>query len=107
MKTSLADVKTHEIMPGFHGKFVHTDNMTFAYWTVAKGAVLPEHKHHHEQVVNMLEGELEITAGGVTHLLRAGDILPIPGNTLHSGRAHTDVKVLDVFNPVREDYRKG
>jgi quercetin dioxygenase-like cupin family protein len=107
MKTSLADVKSHEIMPGFLGKFVHTGTMTFAYWNVAKGAVLPEHKHPHEQVVNVLEGELEITAGGITHLLKAGDILPIAGDTLHSGRALTEVRVLDVFNPVREDYRKG
>jgi hypothetical protein len=28
----------------------------------------------------------------------------IPGNTPHGAHALTDVKVLDIFNPVREDY---
>jgi unsaturated pyranuronate lyase len=105
MKVKLSDISPREIMPGFHGRFVHTDVMTFAYWTIDKDSVLPAHQHPHEQVVNMLEGELEIAAGGVTHRLRAGDVLVIPGGMVHSGRALTEVKVLDVFNPVREDYR--
>ena len=105
MKFNLNEMTAHEIMPGFRGKFIHTDAMTFAYWTIEKSAVLPEHKHPHVQVVNVLEGELEITVGGARHLLRPGDVLSIPGDTLHSGRALTPVRVLDVFNPVREDYR--
>ena len=105
MKFTLDEISTRQPMPGFHGRFIHTDSMTLAYWQVDKGAVLPAHQHPHEQVVNMLEGELEITAGGKTHRLKAGDVLAIPGNTLHSGKAITDVRVLDVFSPVREDYR--
>ena len=105
MKFKLDDIPARDVMPGFHGRFIHTDTMTLAYWTTDKGAILPVHHHPHEQVVNMLEGELEITAGGVTHKLRPGDVLVIPGDTVHSGRALTATKVLDVFNPVREDYR--
>jgi quercetin dioxygenase-like cupin family protein len=94
-----------EVFPGFRGRFVHSEHMTFAYWTIAAGAALPPHSHPHEQVVNMLSGEFELTVGGAAHLLGAGDVFAIPGDALHSGRALTEVRVLDVFAPVREDYR--
>ena len=35
----------------------------------------------------------------------AGDVLVIPGDAKHSGRAHTGCRILDVFSPVREEYR--
>jgi quercetin dioxygenase-like cupin family protein len=92
-------------MPGFHGQFIHSDTMTFAYWRIVASSILPEHSHPHEQVVNMLEGELDLVVDGVTHTLRTGDVFAIPGNATHSGRALTDCRVLDVFCPVREDYK--
>lgn len=106
MRQSLSQLPVHELFPGFRGCFVHTERTTHAYWTIAAGAALPEHDHPHEQVVNMLEGEMERTVAGATHVLRAGDILAIPGWARHSGRALTEVGVLDVFAPVREDYRR-
>jgi quercetin dioxygenase-like cupin family protein len=36
-----------------------------------------------------------------------GDVLVIPPNVPHSGKALTDVSVMDAFAPVREDYRDG
>lgn len=105
MKFSLEGTPVRDVMPGFRGQFIHSDNMTFAYWKVAANALLPEHSHPHEQVVNMLEGELEMTVEGVTHVLRTGDVLAIPGNAVHSGRALSECRALDVFCPVREDYR--
>lgn len=105
MLHSLAALPVREVFPGFHGQFVHTDAVTLVYWTIAAGAVLPEHAHPHEQVVNMLDGELELTVDGVTRTLRGGDVLVIPGDARHSGRALTEVRVLDVFSPTRDDYR--
>jgi quercetin dioxygenase-like cupin family protein len=105
MKHTLSNIAPREIMNGFSGKLIHTDAMTFAYWTIEAGAVLPAHQHPHEQVVNMLSGSFELTAGNETVTLTAGDIYAIPGNTTHSGRAITSAHILDVFHPVREDYR--
>ena len=106
MRHSLADLPRHDVFPGFHGRFVHTPiGMTLAYWTIDAGAELPAHSHPHEQVVNLLDGELELTVDGVPHRLRAGDVLVIPGGAVHSGRCIAEVRVLDVFSPVREDYR--
>ena len=102
---SLNNIQPKEVFPGFIGKFVHSDNMTFAYWEIKKGSALPEHSHMHEQVVNMLEGEFEIVLEGTVHHLVPGMILPIPSHIKHAGRALTDCKILDVFYPVREDYK--
>jgi quercetin dioxygenase-like cupin family protein len=72
--------------------------MTFVYWDVPAAVLLPEHSHPHEQVAHTFEGQFEITVNGVTQILG-----PAP-NAVHSGRALTDCKILDVFSPVREDY---
>ena len=101
----LSDVEEREIMPGFRGRMVHCGSMTLAYWDVDEGSMLPEHHHPHEQVVNMLEGFLEIVLDSTAHRLSAGDVLIIPPNVSHSGRAITSARVLDVFSPVRDDYR--
>jgi len=94
-----------EIMPGYRGRFVHTEHTTHVYWEVDGDHSLPEHAHPHEQIVNMLEGTFELVVDGEPHVLNAGDVLVIPGNVPHSGRSHTDCRILDVFSPVREEYR--
>ena len=72
---------------------------------IDSGSKVPEHSHVHEQVVNMLSGQLELTVAGKTCVLGPGQVLIIPSHAVHSGKALTACKVLDVFNPVREDYR--
>jgi quercetin dioxygenase-like cupin family protein len=107
MKIILSDIPSFEITRGFTAQMFHTETMTLAYVDVEAGAELPEHSHLHEQVSNMLEGEFEFILGGERMLLRAGDCLVIPSNVPHSGRAFTHCRILDVFQPVREDFRKG
>ena len=94
-------------IPGFHGKVLHSDTMSFVLWRVDQGALLPEHRHVHEQVIHVLDGSFEATVAGRTETLRAGMVSAVPSNALHSGRALTDCRILDAFSPVREDYRDG
>ena len=101
----LGDVEEKEIFPGCKVRFVHAQNMTFAYWDLAPDARIPDHSHPHEQVANFFEGEFEFTIGGETRRLVPGDVAIIPPNVDHSGRALTRCRVIDVFYPVREDYR--
>ncbi len=98
MRHSLDDLPDREVFPRFHGRFVHSDTMTFAYWTIDEGAEVPEHAHPHEQVVNMLEGELALTVGGAEHVLHPGDVVAIPGGVRHAARALAPSRVLDVFS---------
>ena len=92
-------------LPGYHAKLVHSESMTVAHWTIQADHAMPEHSHPHEQIVNMIEGEFELILDGDPVRLKAGDILVIPGNVPHAGNAITDCRIIDVWNPVREDYR--
>jgi quercetin dioxygenase-like cupin family protein len=102
---NLSDIESIEKIPGYHVRFVHSENMTFAHWSIKAGALLPEHAHPHEQVANIIEGEFELTINGETQRLKPGAVGIIPGNTKHSGKAITDCKIIDAFYPIREDYR--
>ncbi|MCL5808709.1 MAG: cupin domain-containing protein [Deltaproteobacteria bacterium] len=101
----LSDIEEREIVKGFRARFVHTDRMTSAYWQIAADSVLPEHSHPHEQVSTIIRGRFEMTVDGQTRTIEAGDIVVIPSGAMHRGRALTDCFILDVFSPVREDYR--
>ena len=94
-----------EIAPGCRAQFVHSDNMTFAYWSLEKDAQVPEHAHLHEQAVNVMAGTLELIVDGEVRRLRPGDVVQVAPNVTHSARAVTFCRVLDVFHPVREDFK--
>ncbi len=79
------DIDAKEIMPGFFGKFYHSENTTCAHWEIKADSALPEHSHPHEQVVNMIEGKFELTVDGEPHLLSEGDVFVIPSDVPHSG----------------------
>jgi len=101
----LKDIQPKEIVPGYNARFIHTHNMTFAYWDVKAGYTLPEHSHPHEQVCNILEGVFKLVVDGVEHLLEPGKVVVIPSHIKHYGTSITDCKLLDVFYPIREDYK--
>lgn len=66
---------------------------------------MPEHSHPHEQVANLIAGKFEMTVAGETRTIEPGMVAVIPSEAKHSGRALTDCYILDVFYPIREDYR--
>jgi len=94
-----------DVIPGFHGRFIHTQHSTLGFWQIDKGSVLPAHSHLHEQITEVREGEFELTFNGSTHIYTPGMVAVIPPHVEHSGRALTDCKLLDIFLPVREDYK--
>ncbi|MFX0052365.1 MAG: cupin domain-containing protein [Candidatus Hodarchaeota archaeon] len=102
---NLSEIGEREVVPGFRGKFIHSDNVTVAHWSIAAGSELTEHNHPHEQITNVIDGELELSIEGKTKRLKTGELAIVPSNTKHHGRAITDCYVIDVFYPVREDYR--
>ena len=102
---STTDMVRKEPMAGFVGRFANGVTMTSVSWTIAAGSELPEHAHPHEQVSHVLDGEFEMTIEGKTQRLGAGMVAFIPPNATHSGRAITECRIIDVFHPVRDDYR--
>ena len=94
-----------EIAKGIDGRIVTTATVTFAHVKLKKCALLPEHAHYHEKVGNVIEGELELVVDGKSHFLKPGLVMILQANVPHSGKALTDCRVIDVFHPIREDFR--
>lgn len=105
MSLSLSTIPSKEIMPGYHGKLVHSETMTIAFWTVKKNAEVPEHAHMNEQIMHVMEGEFQFTLDGTTKIYHPGDIVVIAAHQKHSGKALTDCNLMDVFSPAREEYK--
>lgn len=102
---NISDIEAREIMPGFFGKFLHSHTMSVAYWEAKAGAEIPTHQHVHEMIVNVIKGELELTIGDETKIISFGSPAFIPGNVPHKAKAITDCVIIDIFHPVREDYK--
>ncbi|MFM6924080.1 MAG: cupin domain-containing protein [Ferruginibacter sp.] len=94
------------IFPGIHSAMEHSSKSTFGCVTLEAGVIAPIHSHPHEQWTYVLEGEMEFTLNGETQLLLPGMGAFIASNVLHGAKAVTACKVIDVFTPVREDYKK-
>jgi quercetin dioxygenase-like cupin family protein len=54
-----------ERLPGWHGRYFHSANMTFAHYDFKRGSSIHEHFHAEEEVYEVIEGELELTIDGV------------------------------------------
>ena len=101
----IKDQQPKQLAAGLTGYYTHGERMTLGLIEISEGSNLSEHQHPHEQITYILEGELEMTIGGKTYSLSAGMCQVIPSNTPHAAIAKTKVSLIDVFNPVREDYR--
>jgi len=101
----LSDVERRELVEGAEVRFVHSENMTLAYWSFEPDVLVPDHAHPHEQVTNIIEGAFDLTVEGETHRLKAGSVVVIPPNASHHGKSVTACRIIDAFHPVREDYR--
>lgn len=102
---NLNHIEPIEKMPGFQGKFIHTERMTMAFWKIKAGSVLPNHNHEHEQVMMLTSGAFEMKVGEEVKICKPGDVVTIPSNVFHSGKALEDCEITDIFQPVREDFK--
>lgn len=64
------------------------------------------HRHPHDQILTILEGNCEVLVGEKTFKMGPGDMLHVPANIDHDLRVIGDKPVinLDIFSPIREDY---
>ncbi len=93
-----------ERLPGWHGRYFHSENMTFAHYDFTRGAAIHEHFHPEEEVYEIIEGELELSIDGVAQIARAGLVAIVPANVRHSVKALTDGRVIIVDCPRRRGF---
>ncbi len=93
-----------ERLPSWHGRYFHSQNMTFAHYEFVRGAFIHEHCHPQEEVYEVVEGELEVTIDGVTQTAKPGIVAIVPSNVRHSVKALTDGRAIIVDYPLRRDF---
>ncbi len=100
----LSSLRVTERLPGWHGRYFHSPNMTFAHYDFVRGSTIHEHFHPEEEVYEVIEGELELTIGGVTQIARPGVLAFVPSGVPHSVKALTDGRVIIVDSPARPEF---
>lgn len=100
------ELSPHTIFPGVHIRTCAAEKMMMSVVDMEPHAVVEEHSHPHEQVGMLLAGQALFMIGDEQKTLSAGDLYRIPGNVRHKVIALEEpVRVLDLFYPVREEYR--
>lgn len=112
----MADVEQHrwddmpkeELSSTISRRIISGERAMIAHVYLAEGAVVPRHEHDNEQLTYILEGALEFELGPEgdteTRVVRAGEVLLIPGGVPHSAVALEDTLDVDVFAPPRQDW---
>jgi len=100
------NVEREQLNPYIDREMVVGDKIMLARVLMKKGAHVPLHHHHNEQVTYILEGALKFAIDGKEIVVRAGEVLCIPPHMPHEAWALEDTVDLDVFDPPREDWLK-
>ena len=98
------DVLSEQITESVSRRFITGDHVTVGRFEVKRGGVVPAHSHANEQVSIVLEGVIRFRIDGVDTIVKAGEVMQIPGHAVHEVEALDDTLVVDVFSPVRQDW---
>jgi len=71
-----------------------------------KGAIGTPHQHPHVQTSYVAAGKFEVTIDGKTQVLETGDGFFVEPGKTHGVLCLEPGILIDVFNPVREDFLK-
>ena len=83
----------------------HTDQLMLVRHYFENGWVGARHSHPHHQLVYVISGSIRVDIDGKIFDVHAGDSFVVDGDVEHQASALEPSEVLDVFTPVREDYR--
>ena len=98
------DIEVEQLSSTIGRQFVVGKDVMVARVLLKKGANVPLHHHHNEQITYILEGALEFLIAGERIVVHAGEVLCIPPNVPHEANALEDTVDLDIFNPPRQDW---
>jgi quercetin dioxygenase-like cupin family protein len=103
------DVPYDIVREGLQRKIIHTDNLMTVLIDFSDGPwdkPEPPHSHPHEQTSYVAEGEIIfLCEGEADQHLKAGDMFAAPSGRPHTIQLLTEkARLVDSFNPVREDF---
>jgi len=94
------------IADGAKSHLVCGKSMMYSFLTMKAGSVFELHSHPEEQIMFVLEGYCDEIIEDKLYRVKAGDLIYLPSNIIHGAfLREVDCRVLDVFSPLRNDYR--
>lgn len=100
-----SDVTATACEPGVSRKILtYSKDLMMCEITFEKGAKGNFHKHPHQQITYIAEGEFSFTIGGETKTVKKGDSVYMPSDVEHGVTCLEAGILVDVFNPMREDF---
>jgi quercetin dioxygenase-like cupin family protein len=103
---AVSELKPARIWDGVLGRVVNGNRLTIGFVEIDPSVTVPDHRHENEQVGFVLRGSVTMVVDGQSRLLRVGETYTIASQVPHSATAGADgVSVVDVFAPVREDWK--
>jgi mannose-6-phosphate isomerase-like protein (cupin superfamily) len=102
--------------PGMRRRIFNGKDMSLCFWRIADGHGPTPYDGHtnNEQFGLIIAGQLDFRLGSDRRaLLGPGDVYYAPKNMPHGDShfigdpTHGEVWIMDVFSPVREEYRDG
>jgi quercetin dioxygenase-like cupin family protein len=98
--------EAREIVPGVKIRTFWQNEMLLSVVDLAANSVVPLHNHPHEQAGTVLSGRFKMTIDGESRWIEQGDTYIIPGGIDHMAEVGDEpAKALDIFSPVREEYK--
>jgi quercetin dioxygenase-like cupin family protein len=98
------DTPSEQITDHIARRFITGDSVTIGRFELKQGGIVPAHAHANEQVSIVLSGVLLFRIDGRETVVKAGEVMQIPGHAEHSVEVLEDTLVIDVFTPVRQDW---
>lgn len=100
------DARFRPVVPGIKMRPLGSGEQTnMVEMHLDKGFVHEIHEHPYEQTGYLISGKLRVTIEDVQYLAEPGDGWSIPGGVRHGTEILEDTVVVEVFSPVREEYR--
>src|ERR1700730_4582010 len=98
------DIEEEDMSPQIGRQMIVGTNLMVARVLLKKGARVPLHSHHNEQITYILEGALHFFIDNKELIVSAGEVLFIPPHMPHEAIALEDTVDVDIFTPPRQDW---
>lgn len=101
------DVRSFQLADGVTGRPLFGTGAMLNVIEFEPGAIVPLHSHPHEQLGIVLRGMQALVVDGVPRELGPMEGYVLPGGVEHSAYCGPEgAMVVDIFQPVRDDYRE-
>ncbi|HLX93211.1 MAG TPA: cupin domain-containing protein [Puia sp.] len=106
-KLTWETVPTEKVNPSMSRKIVTGEKLMIAKLKFQDGFVVPLHQHEHEQVTQLVSGQMRFWFGKNRDQvmdLYPGDVIVIPSNLPHEALMIGEVEEIDTWAPPRQDW---